>query len=138
MVDICEVSPCNHSFSLLTDQFNYFQELLPNISTLVTDPFASHVVRSLLILLHPTLEESEVLQSTIRSKKSRTWKAKQGQMSSVFGHSEVKTDQAITYTAPPEFNQSAGQIIRAIREKLSESEVRAMAADKVACPTLKV
>ncbi|KAF9531020.1 armadillo-type protein [Crepidotus variabilis] len=120
---------------LLLDACN---ELLPNIPALVRDPFASHVVRSLLVLLSPGLEDSDVSQLTVRSKKSRAWKARQGQMKSVFNDESGKSTGRSGSVTPPEFSLSARRIIEVVRDGLGENEVRAMAADKVACPTLKV
>jgi nucleolar protein 9 len=109
------------------------------------DPFASHVVRSLLLLLSPNLSESashENSQFVVRSKKSAAWKAKQGVMKSVFvndtrgdvrGKGKEKSDGV-----PPDFSQMARRIIEVFKSQISENEVRAMAASKVACPGLQV
>ena len=39
---------------------------------------------------------------------------------------------------PPEFDDLARKFVQTIRENLSDNEVRALAADKVACPVLVV
>lgn len=110
------------------------------------DPFASHVVRSLLLLLSPNLSESashENSQFVVRSKKSAAWKAKQGVMKSVFvndtgGDVKGKGKEKGSEGVPPDFPQMARRIIEAFKSQISENEVRAMAASKVACPGLQV
>ena len=109
------------------------------------DPFASHVVRSLLLLLSLNLSESashENSQFAVRSKKSAAWKAKQGVMKSVFVHdtrgdSKGKGKES-SEGVPPDFTQMARRIIEVFKSQISENEVRAMAASKVACPGLQV
>jgi nucleolar protein 9 len=97
------------------------------------DPFASHVIRSLLVLLCPDLAKD----SPVRSKKSAAWKAKQGSMKSVFEKGKGK-ESATQLQAPSEFRQMTGKILEVLRTDLDENEVRAMAASKVASPGLKV
>jgi nucleolar protein 9 len=102
------------------------------------DPFASHVVRSLLLLLSPNLSLSEDgSQSALRSKKSAAWKAKQGQMKSVFDESKGKGKETLRST-PASFRQMAKKFVEEIRTQLGENETRAMVANKVACPGLQV
>ncbi|KAF8164318.1 armadillo-type protein [Pholiota molesta] len=114
------------------------EELLPNFSSLVMDPFASHVVRSLLLLLSPNLSASEEnSQSAVRSKKSAAWKARQGQMKSVFSEDKGKGKETLRST-PPEFRQMARRFVQMVRDQLDENETRAMAANKVSCPGLQM
>ncbi|KAF9474932.1 hypothetical protein BDN70DRAFT_884318 [Pholiota conissans] len=114
------------------------EELLPSFSSLVMDPFASHVVRSLLLLLSPNLSSSEEsLQSAVRSKKSAAWKARQGKMKSVFSEDKGKGKEILRST-PPEFRQMARKFVEIVRDQLDENETRAMAANKVACPGLQM
>lgn len=120
-----------------------FQELLPNLPSLVMDPFASHVVRSLLLLLSPSLTLSasrENSQYMVRSKKSAAWKAKQGVMKSVFVDEEGtgKENENDSEAVPPCFSQMTRRIIELFKSQISDNEVRAMAASKVACPGLQV
>jgi nucleolar protein 9 len=70
----------------------------------------------------------------LRSKRSTGYKEKQGPMKSVFD----STPQAPAKQVPPEFEDLAKELLKSIRGKLSSSEVRALAADKVACVTLRV
>jgi len=105
------------------------------------DPFASHVVRSLLLLLSPNLNvgtSRENSQFMVRSKKSAAWKARQGVMKSVFGDVRGKGKENKSERVPPEFSQMARRIIEVFKSQISDNEVRAMAASKVACPGLQV
>lgn len=109
------------------------------------DQFASHVIRSLLVLLCPALFTSEKSQNTVRSKKSTAWKVKQGPMKSVLtdekgSHGKGKlSESSNTKTATPKkFGDAAKKIVMAVRNALGENEVRALSADKVASPVLQV
>lgn len=103
------------------------------------DPFASHVLRALLMLLSPTLSPSnDATQSVLRSKKSTAWKTKQGPMKSVFNEDKGKAKAASIKGTPPEFRQAARQFVEILRSQLSDNEVRALAANKVASPALQV
>lgn len=73
----------------------------------------------------------------MRSKKSATWKAKQGPLKSVFKEVEDGADSAVK--VPPEiFTRAARKFVEVVRSELDENETRALAADKVASPTLQV
>ncbi|KZT66809.1 ARM repeat-containing protein [Daedalea quercina L-15889] len=111
-------------------------ELLPSLSSLVLDPFASHVIRALLLLLAPDCFSPGACESAVRSKRSTAWKARQGSMKSVFA--EQHEGAAAAPKAPKEFRRVAEQLVRALREQLGENEVRALAADKVASPVLQM
>ncbi|KAJ3820976.1 armadillo-type protein, partial [Lentinula raphanica] len=123
------------------------KELLPSISTLLTDPFASHVIRALLGLLcpsslHDSADESTPGPGAVRSKRSARWKSQQGPLVSVFQHKDKKD---INKDSPargeiiemvPEFREMSREIVRSIRNELGDNEVRALAVDQVACPCL--
>ncbi|CAA7270741.1 unnamed protein product [Cyclocybe aegerita] len=119
---------------------DFCEELLPNFPTLVLDPFASHVVRSLLLLLSPNLAALENTQSAVRSKKSSTWKEKQGQMKSVFvdDKGKGKLQETVSKNCPPEFTKMARRLVEAVTTELDDNDTRAMAANRVACPGLKL
>ena len=111
------------------------------------EAFASHVLRSLIVLLCPSLGPSdESSQSLLRSKKSAKHRAKQGPMKSVFvGDVEVDSEQgkgkgkaASPEAYPPEFDDMARKIVARIRTEMGANEIRALAANKVACPVLVV
>ncbi|KDQ64985.1 hypothetical protein JAAARDRAFT_28650 [Jaapia argillacea MUCL 33604] len=114
-------------------------ELLPSLSTLVANPFASHVLRALLLLLSPSSSITPT-SSAVRSKKSAAWKTKQGPMKSLFvpdGEKESNQNQRKVNT-PKEFAEAAGKIVMTINNELGENEVRALGADKVASPVLQI
>lgn len=112
------------------------QELLPNMSSLVMDPFASHVIRALLSLLCPNIFPPEKL-STMRSKKSAAYKAKQGPLKSVF-NDDTDSPSATKVSVPKELISLAPRFVTVIRDSLGENEVRALAANQVASPVLQV
>ncbi|TFK35011.1 armadillo-type protein [Crucibulum laeve] len=115
------------------------EELLPSFASLLMDPFASHVVRALLVLLSPSLSSTEDSpQSAVRSKRSAAWKAKQGPMKSVFDDDKGKGKEAPTKSTPPEFCKMARRFVEVLREQLGDNEVRALAASKVASPSLQM
>ncbi|KAJ7367884.1 armadillo-type protein [Mycena albidolilacea] len=114
------------------------EELFPVFASLVMNPFASHVIRALLLLLSPNLVAShESGQHAMRSKKSAVWKAKQGPLKSVFKESDGRGDSGC-YTPPEVFTQTARKFVEAVRRELDANETRALAADKVASPTLQM
>ncbi|TFK28643.1 ARM repeat-containing protein [Coprinopsis marcescibilis] len=112
-------------------------EILPKLSDLVLDPFGSHVVRALMLLLSPNASV-ETEDAMLRSKKSTNWKAKQGSMKSVFQDNKGKQREDSRRQVPAEFTAMATKIIQELRGRLGGNEVRAMAASKVASPCLKV
>ena len=100
------------------------------------DPFASHPLRALLALLMPEAFPPDQRASTLRSKKSAAYKARQGPMKSVF--TAEKAHNKPSPDTPPEFREMAGQIVQIIKEQLGANEVRALAASPVASPVLQV
>ncbi|KAI0637703.1 ARM repeat-containing protein [Trametes polyzona] len=121
------------------------EELLPSLSSLVLDSFASHVIRALLLLLAPdvlgaadqTNGASRGSSFALRSKKSAAYKARQGSMKSVFVEGQPEVSQHAKST-PKEFRQAALRFVTAMREQLGENEVRALAANQVASPVLQM
>ncbi|CDO74124.1 hypothetical protein BN946_scf185043.g174 [Trametes cinnabarina] len=120
-------------------------ELLPTLSTLVLDPFASHVIRALLMLLVPGILGSpddsngggHFGTTALRSKKSAAWKARQGSMKSVFVENDAQPPKS-SRTVPKEFGSAASKVVSTLREQLGENEVRALAANQVASPVLQM
>jgi len=107
------------------------------------DPFASHVIRALLLLLCPSLSSSDnslaKSYSTVRSRKSAAWKARQAPMKNVFAkNTDDDLDTPIVKNIPKQFYKASANFLRILREELGENEVRALAADKVASPVLQV
>lgn len=120
------------------------QELLPSISSLISDPFASHVIRALFLLFYPSISAANERTSIVRSKKSSKHRAKQGPMTSVFTGSLEDSKEGAkgkakeVLSAPPAFITMAQKLVENIRSTLSPNEIRALAADKSACPVLVV
>ncbi|KAJ6538949.1 armadillo-type protein [Mycena capillaripes] len=113
------------------------EELFPVLASLVMNPFASHVIRALLLLLSPNLVAShETAQHAMRSKKSAAWKTRQGSLKSVF--KEGDGEDLGSHTPPEIFTQAARKFVEVVRQELDENETRALAADKVASPTLQM
>ncbi|KAG1739843.1 armadillo-type protein [Suillus paluster] len=115
------------------------EELTPAFTTLVMDPYASHVLRALLLLLSPSSSStSHKAESNVRSKKSSAWKARQGTMKSVFAENKSHEHVDSTRSVPKEFHDAAARFIRTLKSELSDNEVRALAANKVASPLLQL
>ncbi|KAG2148028.1 armadillo-type protein [Suillus clintonianus] len=115
------------------------EELTPVFTSLVMDPFASHVLRALLLLLSPSSSAtSHKAQSNMRSKKSSAWKARQGTMKSVFADNKSHDHVNSTRSVPKEFHDAATRFVRVLKSELSDNEVRALAANKVASPLLQL
>ncbi|KAK0467769.1 armadillo-type protein [Desarmillaria tabescens] len=104
-------------------------ELLPVLPPLLHDPFGSHIVRALALLLSPTPNTHTQSQT---SKRSKSWKGKQGEMRSLFKSEKGEGER------PRSFDEAARKIVGAFREGMSDNEVRACAGSKVACPGLDV
>lgn len=113
------------------------------------DPYASHVLRALLILLLPSASPPSSPSATPnahassnRSKKSAVFKARQAPMKSVFQDTTDENGSGVapgsSKTSPKEFRQAAEKIVRLVRETLNANEVRALASDKRASPVLQV
>ncbi|KAI0069190.1 ARM repeat-containing protein [Artomyces pyxidatus] len=120
---------------------DFIEEILPSFSSLIMDPFASHVMRALLVLLCPhlfLLDASHKSQYAVRSKKSAAWKAKQGPFKSIFNDSKDKGKGVADKSSPPEFMDAAKRFVVALRTDLSENEIRSLAANKVASPVLQM
>jgi nucleolar protein 9 len=101
------------------------------------DPFASHVIRALLILLSFRPPE-ERPSSSLRSKKSTAFKSRQGPMKSIITTSESAVQPSEKAAPPEEFLAMGRKFVLKIRSDLGENEVRALAGNKVASPVLQV
>ncbi|KAG6849947.1 hypothetical protein H0H93_003319 [Arthromyces matolae] len=119
--------------------FDVTEELFPSLSSLIMDPFASHVIRAVLSLLssnsHPTNYNG---QGSVRSKKSAAWKAKQGPMKSMFFDEKGKSKEVVSPSKPAQFKDVARRFVEILRNELGNNEVRALAANKVASPGLQM
>jgi nucleolar protein 9 len=110
---------------------------MPTFASLITDPFASHVVRAIVHLLSGSSLIAKT-DSQVRSRKSAAWKARQGVMKSVFRDENNKNERSPSRITPEEFHLTARKFVQVVRDELGENEVRALVADKVASPVLQV
>jgi nucleolar protein 9 len=105
------------------------------------DPFASHILRALLVLLAPPIAPapapSSSRNSNLRSKKSAKWKARQGPMKNLFDETTAGSTPKLS-VIPLSFTKLARDLLTSIRAGLGANEVRAMAADKAASPLLQL
>ncbi|KAL1744639.1 armadillo-type protein [Schizophyllum fasciatum] len=109
------------------------EEVLSHFHELILNPFASHVIRALFSLLCPLQTSARIM----RSKKSAQWKAKQGQMKSVYADEKGKAKEGAQQERPVEFADCARRCIIQLRETMDANEVRALASNKVASPCLQ-
>ncbi|KII96011.1 hypothetical protein PLICRDRAFT_34962 [Plicaturopsis crispa FD-325 SS-3] len=112
-------------------------ELLPSVTQLIMDPYASHVLHALLLLLCPSARPTDHTAST-RSKKSAAWKARQGPVAKSVFTDAAQDKVPPKKVAPPEFEACAARIVDVVRDELSANEVRALAANASASPVLQV
>ncbi|KAK0467762.1 uncharacterized protein EV420DRAFT_1501188 [Desarmillaria tabescens] len=107
-------------------------ELFPILPPLLHDPFGSHIICTLALLLSPT---SNTHMQSQTSKHSKSWKGKQGEMQSLFASEKGEEGKG---ERPRSFDKAARKIVGVFREGMSDNEVRACAGSKVACPGLDV
>ena len=112
---------------------------MPSLNILAFDQFGSHVLQSLLHSLHAKLREDSLInrKQSLRSNKSRNWKAKQVPMVSLFQPSESSTQKAPLLT-PPSFNEVTATILHSLKGQLSGAEVRLLAGKPMSSPLLQV
>ncbi|KLO15785.1 ARM repeat-containing protein [Schizopora paradoxa] len=115
-------------------------ELIQDLPSLIIDPFASHVLRALFVLICPYLRDEDASKpSILRSKKSAKHRAKQGPLKSVFTETTDSSpgDAGNSQTSvPKEFTDMSESFIRTVKDSMTANEVRALAADNVGCPVL--
>ncbi|KAJ7590769.1 armadillo-type protein [Mycena floridula] len=113
-------------------------EVLPNLHSLIMDPFASHVIRALLLLLAPYSTSSNgEAPDVLRSKRSASWKNRQDPMKSVFEKGKARST-SYQIASPSEFRAMANSFLEAFRKTFSDNELRALCIDKVASPVLHI
>ena len=108
------------------------------------DPFASHVLRVLFVLLTPSIFDDEFLSTkslVLRSKESAKHRARQGQKKSVLHISQDAEDDAAFHgigdgaLSSPRLEEMSKSFTRTVRETLGPNGVWALAVDKVGCPS---
>jgi len=105
------------------------------------DQFASHVIRALFILLCPQLFQSDAPHKSrafVRSRKSASWRARQGPLKSIFVDASNKGQSTKEGGQPPAFREVVRKYVSLLRTTLNANEVRSLAANKVACPVLQM
>ncbi|EIW82459.1 ARM repeat-containing protein [Coniophora puteana RWD-64-598 SS2] len=112
------------------------EEIRPDLPALIMDSFASHALRAMLLLLAPTIPLCTENSAIMRSKKSSVWKAKQGAMKPLFGIDSDST--AARRAAPQEHLVAARSLVDTLRNQMDANEVRSLAANTVASPTLQI
>lgn len=114
-------------------------ELLPAIAEILYDPYASHLLRSSIILVtgqpFPSAEEGDKL----RSKKSRKFKAGQAPLRSITTTEKGKERERMV---PRELIEVKAEVLRALDEALGAgtdgASARQAATDGVACIVVQV
>ncbi|KAF8511204.1 ARM repeat-containing protein [Gautieria morchelliformis] len=125
---------------------NVCEDILSELPTSVHDPFASHVLRALLLLLAPRQlamnSRPHKYAPSASSKKSASWKARIGPMKAVISNEFDITDFAIAKRAelptPGDFSKMASRILSQFLDVLDGNEVRALAVNKVSSPVLQM
>ncbi|KAL7273820.1 Glutamate decarboxylase 2 [Rhizina undulata] len=116
-------------FASMESLFLYMlNELEPQLKPLLSDRFASHTLRILLLILsgEPIASSAALVQSKKKEKISIS--------------SEIPTDPATTEKreVPQSFHDAVGKILAATSGSLSVEEIRAMAVHQIGSPTLQV
>ena len=112
---------------------------MASLSDLIMHPFGSHVIRSILTVLVPSLRGENAHaghSSKTRSKKSMTFKQRQDVMKSIIPG--LDESPSTLHKVPAPFTEMAGRYVETLRKSLGDNEVRALASNKVASPVLQV
>ncbi|KAH9991655.1 ARM repeat-containing protein [Russula compacta] len=120
---------------------DFSEEILPSLPVLIMDQFASHVIRALFLLVCPQVFQSSAphkSQALVRSRKSVSWKVRQGPLKSIFGDALDKGQTIMEGRQPPAFDEVARKYVTMLRTTLDANEVRSLAASKVACGVLQM
>lgn len=118
------------------------QEIKSTVPSMLQDPFASHVLRVLLLLLsgRPTAE-SPVTQfsqnnASLRSKRSAKFRAKETAVHAATPM--ARKDGHDKYPVPETFTSALHEVSTAATRGVGPNEVRAMAISPVASPVLQL
>jgi nucleolar protein 9 len=105
-----------------------FNEILPELKILITDTFASHTIRTLLLLLsgRPVASAATLIQSkkkeNIPLSSENATKEAQGQISVV----------------PQTFHEAVGTVLSTFNKNFSTEELRALAVHRIGSPALQI
>ncbi len=111
---------------------------MASLSDLIMHPFGSHVIRSILTVLVPSLRGENVHAGhgpKNRSKRSMAFKQRQDAMKPIIPGLE---ESSSLHKVPASFSEMAGRYIETLRGNLGDNEVRALASNQVASPVLQV
>lgn len=116
-------------------------ELSPSAPLLVFDPFASHIVRIILLVLSGRAVPDDRSGIT-RSRKSSKFRKRQGKMSSFMPKNEQEESEGKDrYAVPPEFDEARERLCAALVSLDSAGDgsgIRAAAMDAVAAPVVRI
>ncbi|KAI8581582.1 hypothetical protein K450DRAFT_232018 [Umbelopsis ramanniana AG] len=110
------------------------KELKPQLCSLISDPFASHVIRVLLYLLAgKRIDEDSDVKGQLRSKKSQKYR-------NTNNNKDIKlsTKASPTRVVPKSFTDMLHELTRELTEGLSETVIRTLAVHRVANPVLQL
>ncbi|CAM0141460.1 Nucleolar protein 9 [Umbelopsis sp. WA50703] len=110
------------------------KELKPQVCTLISDQFASHVIRVLLyVLAGKRIDEENDVKGQLRSKKSQKYR-------NTNNNKDIKasTKASPTRVVPASFKSMLEELTRELTSGLSETVVRTLAVHRVANPVLQL
>lgn len=116
-------------FASMESLFLYmFNEILPELKSLVTDTFASHTIRTLLLLLsgRPVSSAATLIQS--RKKENIPLNSE--------GVSKESRDQISV--VPQSFHEAVGKLLSTVCTVFSTEELRALAVHQIGSPVLQI
>ena len=117
-------------------------EILPSLPTLLYDPFASHMIRILLLIFSGAAPTAEGRLSAERSKKSLKWRKTQGTMKSFLGADDAPAVVEGKRRVPKEFDAALVEMwesLNGLDEGGPKGEgVRRAAMDDVAGPAVRI
>jgi nucleolar protein 9 len=116
-------------FASMESLFMYmFNEILPELKTLITDTFASHTVRTLLLLLSGRSVASAA--TLIQSKKKENIP-----LSSENIPKEVQGQISVV---PQSFHEAVGTVLSKVNNEFSTEELRSLAVHQIGSPALQI
>lgn len=106
-------------------------ELKPQLNTLITNQYGSHVVRLIILIISgKELPSSTLSNSTLRSKKSKIARKM----------IEIKDNEIFnrSFQIPSSFKAQIGEFVKSILNNKDTKAMRSLAIDKIASPVLQL
>ncbi|KAF8250179.1 ARM repeat-containing protein [Wilcoxina mikolae CBS 423.85] len=105
-----------------------FHEILPELKSLITHTFASHTIRTLLLLLsgRPVSSATTLIQS----------RKKENIPMNTENVSKEVTDQIAV--VPQSFHEAVGKVLAVVNEQFTTEELRMLAVHQIASPALQI